>query len=239
MNKYIDKINYIQYGSGDKNIVLLHGWGQNISMMNKLGKSLEKKAKITIIDLPGHGETPEPEEELTIYDYSEILHKLLTKLKINNPILIGHSFGGRISIIYASKYKVEKLILMGAPCIRKEQKLSLKVKFLKFLKKVPIINKLEGFAKRHIGSTDYKEASPMMRKILVNTVNEDLTECAKKIKAPTLLIWGDNDKEAPIEDARELEKIIKDAGLIEYSGGTHYTYIEFNNEISNVIKTFI
>lgn len=236
--KNID-INYIQYGKGKKNIVLLHGWGQNIEMMNPIGKKLSSLATITIIDLPGHGLSEEPKEELTIYDYCEIVKELLDELKIKKPILIGHSFGGRIAIIYASKYDAEKLVLLGTPCIRKETKPGVKVRILKSLKKVPILNKFEGVAKRHIGSRDYRNASEMMRKILVNTVNEDLSSCAMKIKCPTLLIWGDNDSEAPLEEAQELEKIIKDAGLVVYEGGTHYTYLEFINPVCNVIKTFI
>lgn len=232
-------INYIQYGSGKKNIVLLHGWGQNIEMMNPIGKKLEKNATITIIDLPGHGESSEPKQEITIYDYCEIVKELLDKLKIKDPILIGHSFGGRIAIIYAGKYKVDKLVLLGAPCIRKETKVSTKVKILKGLKKIPLLNKLEGFAKKHIGSRDYRNASCVMRKILVNTVNEDLSSYARDIVCPTLLIWGDNDTEAPLAEAQELEKIMKDAGLIVYEGGTHYTYLEFLNPVCNVIKTFI
>ena len=236
--KNID-VNYIQYGKGKKNIVLLHGWGQNIEMMDPIGKRLENLATITIIDLPGHGQSSEPKEALTIYDYCEVVKELLDKLKIKKPILIGHSFGGRISICYASKYPTEKLILLGAPCIRKNTKVSAKTKVLKGLKKVPGLNKLEGFAKKHIGSRDYRNASPVMREILVNTVNEDLSDCARKIDCSTLLIWGDRDTEAPLEEAQELEKIMKDAGLIVYEGGTHYTYLEFINPVCNVIKTFI
>lgn len=231
-------VNCIQYGEGE-DIVLLHGWGQNIQMMDPLGKKLEKKYKITIIDLPGHGKSDEPSENTTIYDYADIVKEILVKLKINKPSIIGHSFGGRIAIIYASKYEINKLILLGAPCVREKEKTSLKVKVLKDLKKIPGLNKLEGFAKKHIGSRDYKNASPTMRKILVSTVNEDLTECAKKIKCPTLLVWGTNDTEAPLEDAKKLEKLLKDAGLITYENGTHYAYLEFLNPLTNVIKTFI
>lgn len=236
--KNID-VNYIQYGKGKKNVVLLHGWGQNIQMMDPIGKRLENLATVTIIDLPGHGESSEPTEALTIYDYCDIVKELLDKLKIKKPILIGHSFGGRISICFAAKYGAEKLILLGAPCIRKNTKVSAKTKVLKGLKKVPGLNKLEGFAKKHIGSRDYRAASPVMREILVNTVNEDLSDSARKIDCPTLLIWGDRDTEAPLEEAQELEKIMKDAGLIVYEGGTHYAYIEFINPVCNVIKTFI
>ena len=197
-------INYIQYGSGS-DIVLLHGWGQNIAMMKPIGDRLQKNHRITILDFPGFGESEEPKMALTVYDYCEILEELLKKLKVKKPVIMGHSFGGRIAIIYASRNEVEKVVLFGSPCIRKEVKPSLKLRMLKSLKKIPGINKLEGFAKNHMGSRDYKNASEIMKKILVNVVNEDLSECAKKINVPTLLIWGDRDTEAPVEDAKELE----------------------------------
>jgi len=235
--KNID-INYIQYGKG-RDVVLLHGWGQNIEMMNPIGRKLEDKFRITILDLPGHGASSEPSGAITIYDYCEILREFFEKLDIVNPVLIGHSFGGRIAIIYSSRYSVEKLVLLGAPCIRKEEKISFKVKLLKSLKKVPVLKGLEGFAKKHIGSRDYRNASPVMRQILVNTVNEDLSDCARKIICPTLLIWGSNDTEAPLEDAKELENIISDSGLIVYENGSHYTYLEFLIPVCKVIKTFI
>ncbi len=235
--KSID-INYIQYGEG-KDIVLLHGWGQNIEMMRPLGEKLSKKFRITILDLPGFGESSEPTVSLTIYDYNDILEEFLDKLGIKNPILIGHSFGGRVSIIYASKNKVEKLVLFGSPCIAKQSNPSLKVKFLKFMKKVPLVNKLEGFAKKHIGSRDYKAASDMMRKILVNTVNADLSENCKKIKCPTLLIWGDNDQEVSVEEAKEIEQMIDDAGLIVLPNSTHYAYLENLNHVVNILRNFL
>ena len=153
--------------------------------------------------------------------------------------MIGHSFGGRVSIIYASCNDVDKVILFGSPCIRKEEKLSMKVRILKFMKKVPVVNKLEGFAKKHIGSRDYKNASEMMRKILVETVNTDLTEYAKKIDASTLLIWGDNDLEEPVENAKELEVIMKDAGLIVLPNSSHYAYLENINQVVNIIREFV
>ena len=230
-------INYIQYGSGD-DVLLLHGWGQNIAMMNPIGENLKNKT-VTIVDLPGFGESDEPKEEVDVYDYADMIKELVDKLHIKKPTIIGHSFGGRIGIIYASKYDVNKLILLGAPCVRDDKEPSTKVKILKGLKKVPGISKLEGFAKDHIGSRDYKAASPIMKKVLVNTVNIDLSECAKKIEVPTLLIWGTEDTEAPLEDAKKLEKLLKDGGLITYEGGTHYTYLEFLKPVCNVINTFI
>lgn len=231
-------INYIQYGSGS-DVVLLHGWGQNIAMMKPIGDRLQKNHRITILDFPGFGESEEPKTALTVYGYCEILEELLKKLKVKKPVIMGHSFGGRIAIIYASRNEVEKVVLFGSPCIRKEVKPSLKLRMLKSLKKIPGINKLEGFAKNHMGSRDYKNASEIMKKILVNVVNEDLSECAKKINVPTLLIWGDRDTEAPVEDAKELEKIIPDAGLIVLPNSTHYAYLENLPQVINILNNFL
>ena len=230
-------VNYTDVGSGEA-VVLLHGWGQNIQMMEPIGNNLVNK-RVVIIDLPGHGESEEPKEAWTVYDYASCIHTLLTNLKIDEPILIGHSFGGKISLVYASKYKTKKVIGLACPFKKQIVKLSFKTKALKFAKKIPVLNKLEGFAKKHIGSTDYKNASEMMRKIMVLTVNTDITEDVKKIKCPTLLIWGTNDLQVSIDDAYELEKLIKDCGVVVYDGCTHYAYLERLDQTLRVIKSFI
>ena len=130
------------------------------------------------------------------------------------------------------------LVLLASPFKKELEKLTFKIKFLKFMKKVPVINKLEGFAKKHIGSTDYRNASDMMRKILVNTVNLDITEDIKKIKCPTLIVWGTNDEAVPIERAYELEKLIPDSGVVVYNGSSHYAYLENLVDLTRVLRRF-
>ena len=198
-------IYYLDYGNPEGNaIILLHGWGQNTEMMDMLGKPFSNKYRIINIDLPGFGKSDEPDFSWSLDDYTDMLQELITKLKLKNVILIGHSFGGRLAIKYAGSHKVKKVVLLGSP-FRPKQKRSKKEKILKFLKKVPLLNKLEGWAKERIGSRDYRQASPIMRDVLVKAVNEDLTEYAKKITAPTLIIFGTNDLEVPITEAQELE----------------------------------
>ena len=68
--------------------------------------------------------------------------------------------------------------------------------------------------------------------------NEDLSKYAKEIEEPTLLIWGENDTEAPVNDAKELEKIMIDAGLIVLPG-THYAYLENLPQVINILNKFI
>lgn len=238
--KYKDTIiNYVNYGDKKgKNLILLHGWGQNIDMMKPIGDNLSYDNNIYILDLPGHALSTEPKEAWNLIDFVDMLHEFITKNKIKNPILVGHSFGGEISLLYASIYEVEKLVLLDSP-YRPVKKTGLKTKILKTAKKIPGLRKLENFAKKHMGSVEYRSATPVMRQILVNSVNSDITEDAKKVKCPTIIIWGTNDDAVPYSDGEFLESIMKDAGLITYEGCTHYAYLERLDQTNNVIRTFI
>ena len=119
------------------------------------------------------------------------------------------------------------------------EKDNFKLKILRFCKKVPLLNRLEGIAKKYIGSTDYKNASEMMRKVLVKHVNTDISDEVTKIKCPSLLIWGTMDAAVSLEDGKQLEKLIPNAGLVIYDGCTHYAYLERLNQTINVLRSFI
>lgn len=229
-------INYIQYGEGN-DIVLLHGWGQNIEMMRPIGDNFQNRFRITILDFPGFGESEEPKEAWTIEDYELMLEEFLKKVNVKKPIVIGHSFGGRVAIRYSARNPISKLVLFGSPCIRIQEELSLGVKILKKLKTLPGLNGLGEYMKKFIGSRDYKAASPIMRQTLVNVVNEDLSKFAREIEEPTLLIWGTNDTEAPLNEAKELEKIMVDAALITLPG-THYAYLENLPRVVTILANF-
>ncbi len=232
-------VNYIQYGNKKgPMVILLHGWQQNIEMMKGVGDGISDNCYVTIIDLPGHGESSTPNYPWTLYDYVDCLYELINYLKIENPILVGHSFGGKISLLYASKYKVQKLVVMASPYKAKDNK-SLKIRILKNLKSKINIKPLEEWAKKHFGSTDYRNANPMMREIMVNHVNLDITDELFKIKCPTLIIWGTLDTAVPIDDAYKLEQLIDNAGLVVYENCTHYAYLERLGQTVKVLQSFI
>ena len=230
-------VNYIQYGIG-KDILLLHGWGQNIEMMKFLGDAFMDRFRITILDFPGFGGSDEPSRPWTLSDYSLLLEALVNELKIVKPIIIGHSFGGRVAIKYSANHPIEKLVLFGSPCVRLQKKLPLSTRILKKLKTLPGLNQFGEKMKKYIGSRDYKAATPIMRQTLVQVVNEDLSEFAKKIEEPTLLIWGDHDLEDPLEDAKILESLLYDGALIILPG-THYAYLENLSQVIAILNNFI
>ncbi len=231
-------INYVRYGNNKKDtIVLLHGWGQNIDMMRPLGNYLEDDFNILIIDLPGFGESSEPTYAWSLDDYVEAVREIIIKEKIKNPIVMGHSFGGKLAILYASKYEVKKLVLFASP-INHNHKLSMKSKVLKSIKKLPMMNKIGEKMKKHIGSTDYRKSSPIMREILVNHVNTDIYNVLDDINAPTLIVWGESDVTVSPSVAYEIDSKIKDSGVVMLPG-THYAYLENLNRVVSILENFL
>lgn len=233
-------INYKDFGNQEgKTIVYLHGWGQNIEMMVPIANPFKETHHLIIIDLPGFGFSDDPDYAWTLEDYADMVHSLLESLNIKKPNLIGHSFGGKISLIYASKYPVNRLMLLASPFKVKVKKISWKVKLLKKMKNIPLLGGVADKIKSHMGSTDYRNAKPLMRDILVKHVNTDLTETVKKIKCPTFIIWGTNDDAVPVEDAYELKDLINDSGLTIYEGCSHYAYLEKLNQTNAIIASFM
>lgn len=233
-------VNYSYYDNGSKtNLIFLHGWGQNIEMMMPIAKPFIKKYNVLLIDLPGFGLSDEPLEAWDIYEYTELVNYISKEFKMKNPVVIGHSFGGKIALCYGFKYKPSKLVLLASPFRIKAKKKNFKTKILKTMKKIPVINKFEDFAKRHMGSTDYKNASKKMRDVLVKHVNLDLSDEVINIKCPTLMIWGTRDMEVPYEDAIKLEQLIKGSGLVTYDECTHYAYLERLSQTISVLKSFV
>lgn len=236
----IKNINYLDYGT-DKNgtIVLLHGWGQNIEMMDMLGRPFSDKYRIIVLDLPGFGQSPEPDKPSSVSDYAKAVYMLLKSLKVENPILVGHSFGGRISICYAAKYPTSKAVLLSAPFRPSQQKKSnWRVKIFNLVKKFKCLKGLREYLRKKWGSEDYKNASEINRGTLIKVVNDDLTKYAMTIKCPVLMIYGKEDEAVPISEARELEKLIEDAGLVEYDNAHHYAYLERLNQTLAILNNF-
>ena len=241
MKKKINNIdvNYTFHDIGsDITLVFLHGWGQNIQMMQPLENFYVEKFNTLLLDLPGFGESSEPDHPWTVYEYASFLHEFLNLFSIQKVILLGHSFGGKVSLVYASMYPVQKLVCFGSPYCKEMKKLPFKNRLYKSFKKVIFLRPIAKIMKNFVGSKDYKNASEIMRGVLVQTVNLDIAEDVKKITCPTLFIWGSLDTAVPVSRAYELEKLVLDSGVVVYEGATHYAYLERLHEVHNVLDSF-
>lgn len=236
---YGGKIAYSKYGSGDKLIVILHGWGCNKEMFANIAEHLSKKYTVIVPDLPGFGESAEPPEAYSVGDCTNMMIDFIKSFGFKSVSLIGHSYGGRVIIKMFSKedlpFKIEKVCLVDSAGIKPKKTLGQKLSLLcykggrrilslpPFKKLFP--NAIENWRKKR-GSADFNNASEIMKKTLVLAVNEDLTNCLKNIDCPTLLFWGDKDDATPLSDAKIMEKKIPDAGLVVLEGGSHYSFLE-------------
>ena len=107
----------------------------------------------------------------------------------------------------------------------------------KFVKKF-FPDALENLRKKN-GSADYNAASPIMRQTLVKVVNEDLQHLMPNVTAPTLLIWGTLDDATPLSDAKIMEKLMPEAGLVTFEGAGHYSFLERRDQFLRVLASFM
>ncbi|MDE7369928.1 MAG: alpha/beta hydrolase, partial [Muribaculaceae bacterium] len=87
--------------------------------------------------------------------------------------------------------------------------------------------------------SDYRNSSPKMRAIMSKVVNEDLCHLMPEISAPTLLIWGENDTATPLSDAKKMERLIPDAGLVSFPGCGHYSFLDNPGQFAAVLNSFL
>ena len=238
------KINYKKYGNKSKVVLLLHGWGQNIEMMDFIGEFLKKHFTVYNFDLPGFGESEEPKEVWGVEDYADMLKQFCVIKKIDNPIIIGHSFGCRIAIRYAYKYGAYKMILTGAAGVRDKRTLSwyIKVYSYKLGKKLMNMGLFKNKLKKlqeSAGSEDYKNTSGIMRQTFVKVVNDDVMPILKDVKAETLLVFGENDEATPVSKGKLMEKLMPNAALVIFENDDHYAYFHQAQRFNMVLEAFL
>lgn len=237
------QFNYYMSGEG-QDVILLHGWGQNIEMMMPLHQHLEKTYRVWTIDFPGFGESEMPQTPYNVDDYAAFLHAFVEVMGIINPTLIGHSFGGRVAIVYANHYPTHKLVLMDAAGIRPKRTLPyyLRIytyKVSKRLIKLPFFNRYETHLASKAGSSDYRQLNDEMKKTFIKVVNQDLTSLLSTIKQPTLIIWGAKDDATPLAMGQLMEKKIPNAGLIVFEHAGHYAYLECLPQVLAALDIFL
>ena len=235
---------YEKYGNKGKKVLLLHGWGTSHELMAFIGESLKKHFIVYNIDFPGFGHSSEPPVAWDTEDYAAFLYDFCQKQKINEPIIIAHSFGCRVALRYAHKHPVRKMVLTGAAGIRDQRGLDyyLKVYSYKAAKKLFSIGPLRKYKEQlqqNVGSEDYRNSSGVMRETFVKVVNEDVTEILPEIDVETLLVYGENDDATPVEKGKRMEKLMPNAALVIFENDDHYAYIHQAQRFNLVLDAFL
>lgn len=210
-------VNYQVEGSGSP-FLLVHGWGGSIKSLQQLSKLLAKKFKIFTLDLPGFGKSDKPDSDWGVEEYANSIIDFICEFKLRPVIYFGHSFGGALGIYLAAEYPeyISKLIISGASFKRIPPSFS---KISKAFKWLPTRIKKLVYTVLFPESDLYKapELEVNFRKI----VQQDLSPLLKKIKTPTLILWGENDRQTPHSNALELNDSLINSKLQTFSGIGH------------------
>lgn len=252
MVKEIDgiSVNYSDEGEGEV-VLLLHGWGANITLYRGLIDALKSKRRVIALDMPGFGKTPAPPEPWRVDDYVDFVLAFLAPFAPKRLSFVVHSFGGRVFFKMNARenlpFAIERATLIDSAGILPKksfrQKASLRLyKISRAFLSTPLMRFLYPDAveelRRRRGSADYNNATPLMRKTLVHVVNEDLEPLMHLVRCPTLLIWGDQDTATPIGDARRMEELIPDAGLVVCEGAGHFCFAEQPAKVQAALRSF-
>ena len=243
-------VHFAEAGSGPP-VVLLHGWGGSIASFGPIPSILAERCHVIALDLPGFGQTPLPDRAWGACDFATLVADFIRQRELGPVVLVGHSHGGRTAIALAAREPklTRKLVLVDSAGLVPPRTAGyyLRVYGFKALRRVvtlPLLKLWEGrilaWAYRALGSGDYQAAGdPVRRATLVKVVNEDLRQLLPLIQAPTLLVWGSEDKDMPLADGKLMEGLIPDAGLVVFEGAGHFSYLDDLDRFCRIVIHFV
>ncbi len=232
-------------------VVILHGWGLSGKIFFPLAEALKKQGyRVYAPDLPGFGTSKIPDRPLTLSDYALFLDEYLKKNHIVQPIFIGHSFGGRVSLKYNQLYpkSVRALILSGTPGFTPipKKKLILFITLAKiggFLFSLPPLNFFQDAVRRWyyyvVGAREFFRAEGAMRETFKRIVREDLVKAMEAVNIPTLLLWGEYDIIVPFSIAERMHRLIAGSDLIVIPEADHGVPFKQPEVFASYVKRFL
>ena len=248
------KVYYEQSGTAGPQVLLLHGWGCSTKLFDPIAQELSKDYRVTAIDFPGHGQSARPDAPWGVPEYAQCVREVMEQLGLTGCDVIAHSFGGRVAIYLSSHWPetIGRMVLTGCAGLKAEptpeqKKRSAvyqkKKRLLENVQKLPLLGKWAGGAlealRRRYGSADYNALDAEMRKTFVKVVNQDLRPFLPDVKAPALLVWGENDTATPLWMGRAMEKEIPDAGLVLFENDDHFAYLHQWPRFVAVVRAFL
>jgi pimeloyl-ACP methyl ester carboxylesterase len=232
-------------------VVILHGWGLSSKVFTPLITELQKKHILVYApDLPGFGDSVSPDISLHLADYVEFLNKYCKKNNIKNPVIIGHSFGGRVALRFLERYpdSVHALVLTGTPGFTPVPKKHLVLfiaiaKIGKLFFFIPLFHFFQDRARRWyyylVGARDYYRAKGVMRDTFKNIVREELVTSMRDVRIPTLLVWGERDIITPLWIAKKMKTIIHNSKLVVIPNAGHGVSYKNPKEFVSSIYDFL
>lgn len=248
-------IAYCKTGSG-KPLIILHGWGSSSRVMMPIAKQLSDIRTSYVIDLPGFGDSPEPDQAWAIDDYADMVQAFI-EYHFDEPVdFLVHSFGGRITLKLCArdfgKQHIQKVLITGGAGMKPKRSLTYYIKkyTAKILKApfwlLPAGAREKALARlrttsvwKALGSSEYSELSGVMRKTFVKSVTEHLESSLPKIPHEVLLLWGCDDDATPLYQAKRMEKGLENGALVVIDKAGHYAFLDRPKHFASIAEAFL
>lgn len=232
-------MNFIVKNSGNLNIIFLHGWGCDHTSFLFLQQYLTKST-LHFANLDGFG-GQEPPTEPSIKGYAQRLKEYIIQNNLKNVVLVGHSFGGRVAIEYASSNNCLGVVLVNSAGIKPRFSLKKQLKICKYKVTKYFVNKglISKQRLNKFGSPDYKNSNKMLQAVLVSCVNYNQKPLLKQINQPTLIVWGNKDNQTPLYMAKQLNKHIKNSTLFVLDNCGHFSFLQKPYQFYQYLNQFI
>lgn len=231
--------------------MLLHGWGLSGTTFEPLAVELTKRGyRVFTPDFPGFGLSAIPSKPLHLSDYATFLHEYLVKNNIQDSVMIGHSFGGRVALKYQLSYpkSVRALILSGTPGFTpiNRKKLLLFILFAKIGKaffSLPPFHLIQDAVRRWyyylVGARDFYRAEGMMRETFKQIVKEDLVTSMEAVDIPTLLLWGEYDIIVPVTIAERMHQVMAGSEFVVIPEADHGVPFKQPDVFASYVERFM
>ena len=213
-------------------LVWAHGWGHTHQNLLPLAQTMQRSAHSLLLDFPGFGASPLPPGPWGTEDYADTVADWLAGLPARPRIWIGHSFGARVGLRLAARHPelVDGLFLIAAAGLPRQRSLPERARLAarRWAFRTARLLTPEGPARDRLrarfGSTDYRRAGPL-RPILVKAVREDLTQVARGVRCPAVLVYGDKDTETPPELGTRFNSLMPQSRLVVLRGFDHWNVL--------------
>lgn len=237
-------INFKKEGIGKKTLVFLHGWGGSWQSWAPIIKRIKNRFTIYALDLPGFGLSPLA-RPYNLAAYASDLEKFLKDHKIQKPLLIGHSFGGQVAAKFAINHSdlLLGLILVDA-AVKRENGIALKtnIALAKLGKKI-VGSKFRNLYYRLRGweGSDYLQSAqtPNLQDTAKLVFRENISEEVSKISAKTLIFWGSEDKDTPVQISQDLKSKIPRSKLVVIPEAGHFSYLDAQEKFCHELIKFV
>lgn len=259
MNLQVDGIpSHVERVGQGRPVLLLHGWGPRSVSLQKhlmpLAQQLKNRYEITMADFPGHGESRKPSGDYGVKEYAQWTLALMDQMALHRPVIIAHSFGGRVALYLAAHHpdRVEALVLTGCAGLRPKRTLKGWVRTrmyqiarvgMQALGAIPVFAEKSKHAvdalRVAFSSQDYLATPTELRGSFNKIVREDLRPLLPQITQPTLLVWGEKDTATPLWMGELMQKELPNARLLVYEADDHFAYFNQTARFATAVDAFL